>query len=180
MKKKNIMLGSVVGLFAVALVLSFGMVNAFEFLDNGDIIFTEEEFSSFSDSTILGHMSDNFYISNIKLHQDKIEIDYNLIHIEPTHSNNTYRAFGHDYPTFIELDLLERCLSLADTNTCVELLVTNTEAQTFDLGNNETLTITPTYAQAVDYGLEKYYSALALRDSISGMNTMEAFIANIQ
>jgi len=64
--------------------------------------------------------------------------------------------------------------------TCVGLLVTNTEAYTYNIDENTTRTITPTYVTALNQGIQKYEQTLALRDSISQMTTMESFIDQLE
>jgi len=178
-KTKKIM-ASVLGVFMLGLFVMMSSVTAVEVLENGDIILTATEFSSLTDQQIADYMVSQFTITDINLHNDKIEIVYNLVYVEPTHNNNTYRVFNHGYQTYVTYDLLQQCLDLSNMATCVQVLVTNTEAQTFDLGDNETITITPTYVQAFNQGVSKYQQTIELRDSISQMNTMEEFISNIQ
>jgi len=162
------------------MIIGFAQVKAIEVLENGDIILTEAEFASLTDQQIADYMVSQFLISNIQIHSDKIEIVYNLVYVEPTHVNNTYRVFNHGFQTFVGYDLLQECLDLADMNTCVGLLVTNTETFTYDIGNNETRTITPTYVQAYAQGVSKYQQTIEMRDAISQMTTMEEFISNLQ
>jgi len=178
--KTKKVVASVLGVFMVGLFVMMASVTAVEVLENGDVILTASELAGLTDQQIADYMVSQFVISDINVHQDKIEIVYNLVYVEPTHNNNTYRVFNNGYQTYIEYSLLEQCLSLTTMNNCVGILVTNTEAQTFDLGENETITITPTYVQALNQGINNYEKTLELRDSITAMGTMEEFISNLE
>jgi len=79
------------------MIIGFAQVKAIEVLENGDIILTEAEFASLTDQQIADYMVSQFLISNIQIHSDKIEIVYNLVYVEPTHVNNTYRVFNHGF-----------------------------------------------------------------------------------
>jgi len=182
MKNKNKILGITIGitLLLSLMIVGFVQVRAVEVLGNGDMVLTSTEFASLSDEQIANYMYDEFEISNIKIHEDKIEIVYNLIYVEPTHVNNTYKVFNYGYQTYVSYDLLQECLSLVNMNTCVGLLVTNTEAYTYEIENNETRTIIPTYVTALNQGVRKYQQTIELRNSISKRTTMEEFISNLE
>jgi len=180
MKNKTLSIFVGITLVLSLMVLGFAQVRAIEVLENGDIILTSQEFVSLSDEQIATYMYNEFTISEINLQNDKIEIVYNLVYVEPTHNNNTYRVFNHGFQTYVTYDLLQECLSLVDMTTCVGLLVTNTEAYTYNIDENTTRTITPTYVTALNQGIQKYEQTLALRDSISQMTTMESFIDQLE
>jgi len=107
---KNKTLGIFIGItFMLSLmIIGFAQVKAIEVLENGDIILTEAEFASLTDQQIADYMVSQFLISNIQIHSDKIEIVYNLVYVEPTHVNNTYRVFNHGFQTYVTYEFTSR------------------------------------------------------------------------
>ena len=176
-KKTFIIMGAVALLVGI-MVMGIGQVQAIEDLGNGRYILTSAELSELTDQQIADYMINSFTITHIQVHTDKIELAYNLVYVEPN-GIGTYKVFNHGYQTFIPFETLNTCLELTTTANCVGILVTGVEAQTFNLPGNETITITPTYAQAYNHGVSKYNDAIALRDSITQITSMESFVAEL-
>lgn len=176
--KKIYLYGGVIALavFVVAL-FSISSVNALEDLGNGTYILEQSEFAALTDQQIANYMVSQLTIQEIKVHEDKIEIIYSLVHIEPTHdANNTFRVFNHPYQTFVTLEDIIYCTDLTTVNNCVGYLVTNSEPFEYQISENETKTFTPTYVKAVNAGINQYNRAIEFRDSISNKVTMEDFV----
>jgi len=169
-------------IFGIMALMVIGSVFAFTDLGNGEYLITGEEFTSLDNQTIANYMASSFGITFAQIDVDKIYIYYNVIVIEP--NGEEYHIKNIDYRTTLDWNLFSGCQNTYNIGFCIDALVYGNETYTTDIFDeelNQTVTTThqSTNAVVINYGLNKYYSAIELRDNIATLNNMQNVINQI-